>query len=119
MINNDVQPGGTPRAALPTLESAPPDKESQAKRLLASRLAERQAETRRLSRQRNRRLQELQSRLASQQTLLMQAQGAAYDSPAQRNIALIRARAGMLAAHVALSLATNPPTSVLKVDTRA
>lgn len=119
MINNDVKPAAPLFSTLAASESTPAQKESQAKRLLANRLADRLAEAKRLGRQRNRRLQELQNRLATQQALLMQAQGATYDSTAQRNIALIRARAGMLAVHVALSLATNPPESLLKVDTQA
>ncbi len=76
--------------------------------------AKRQAQqvaNRRRARQHNQRIAELQNQARHEQHQYMAALNADYPSVAERNLALTRARASMMAAHIARDLATTVPVT--------
>lgn len=75
----------------------------------AKRQAAQQTAARRRSREHNQKVAQLKSQARQEQHEFMAAQNADYHSVAERNLALIRARASMMAANIARDLATTVP----------
>lgn len=74
-----------------------------------ARQADSQASAKRLDRERNRKIQQIQGQVRHEQARLMMAKAAEYGNDLQREIAVRHAHAGMLAAQMALKLVLEPP----------
>lgn len=74
-----------------------------------ARQADSQASAKRLERERNRKIQQIQGQVRHEQARLMMAKAAEYGNDLQREMAVRHAHAGMLAAHMALKLVLEPP----------
>ncbi|WPP01877.1 hypothetical protein SFA35_11225 [Pseudomonas sp. HR96] len=70
-----------------------------------------EAASRRLERVHNRKVEQMHSQIRREQARLLAAKAAKYDNDLQRQAAIRDAHAGMLAAHMALKLVTEPPAS--------
>lgn len=68
-----------------------------------------QTAAKRRAREHNQHIAQLQNRARHEQHEYMAAQSAEYHSVAERNLALIRARASMMAANIAMDVATSVP----------
>jgi hypothetical protein len=76
-----------------------------------ARQADSQASAKRLARERNRKIQQIQGQVRHEQARLMMAKAAEYANDQQREMAVRHAHAGMLAAHMALQLVLDPPAN--------
>lgn len=76
-----------------------------------ARKADSEAASRRLQRQHNQNVEQMQGQIRREQARLLAAKAARYESDLQRQAAIRDAHAGMLAAHMALKLVTDPPAS--------
>jgi len=85
--------------------------EAAAAKEAATKRQAQQTASRRRTRQHNQRIAELQNQARHEQHQYMAAQNADYPTVAERNLALIRARASMMAAHIARDLATTVPAT--------
>ena len=65
---------------------------------------------------RNRKIQQMHGQIRHEQARLMMAKAADYTDDLQRQMAIREAHAGMLAAHMALKLVTNPPAASQSVE---
>ncbi|WP_455926431.1 hypothetical protein [Pseudomonas putida] len=101
------------------------DAEAAASKAAAAKRQAQQAAARRRSREHNQHIAQLKSQARQEQHEFMAAQNAEYHSVAERNLALIRARASMMAANIARDLATTVPArpqqeaGVLNTDSRS
>ncbi|WP_249674259.1 hypothetical protein [Pseudomonas abieticivorans] len=90
-------------------DAAKREHDLQARQAAKHKQEEKNEAARRKDRLHNKQVQQLQSTLRHKQYHFMAAQGAEYATEAERLAALIKARAGVLAAHVAINLAASPP----------
>ena len=99
--------------------------EAAANKAAAAKRQAQQTAAKRRTRQHNERIAALQSQARHEQHQYMAVQNADYATVADRNLALIRARASMMAAHIAMDLATTVPArpqqeaGVVNVDSRS
>lgn len=100
-------------AATDEPDAAKRDADLQARQAAKRKQDEKNQASRRKERQHDKQVQQLQSTLRHKQYHFMAAQGAEYATEAERLAALIKARASVLAAHVAINLATSPPSQVV------
>lgn len=85
------------------------DAEAAASKAAATKRQAQQTAAKRRAREHNQDIAQLKSRVRHEQHEYMAAQNAEYHSVAERNLALIRARASMMAANIAADLATSVP----------
>ncbi|EIK94607.1 hypothetical protein PMM47T1_20998 [Pseudomonas sp. M47T1] len=85
------------------------DAEAAASKAAAAKREAQQNASKRRARAHNQHIAQLQNQARHEQHEFMAVQNAQYHSVAERNLALIRARASMMAAHIAMDLATSVP----------
>ncbi len=83
--------------------------EAAANKSAAAKRQAQQVASRRRTREHNQHIAQLKSQARQEQHEFMAAQNANYHSVAERNLALIRARASMMAANIARDLAITVP----------
>lgn len=81
-----------------------------------TRQLDRDAAARHLERVHNRKIQQMQGQIRHEQARLMAARAATYENDLQRQIAIRDAHAGMLAAHMAFKLVSEPPAASQSVE---
>lgn len=81
-----------------------------------ARKADSDAAAKRLARTRNQKVQQMQGLIRHEQARLMAASAARYENDIERQMAIRHAHAGMLAAHMALKLVTDPPAVSQSVE---
>lgn len=81
-----------------------------------ARKADSDAVARRQEREHNRKVQQMNGQIRHEQLRLIAAQSAEYSNDMARERAIREAHAGMLAAHMALKLVTEPPATSQSVE---